>query len=217
MGNNVVIAIPAYSGTVEIGTMRSLIADTLSLIQRGDVVSIYDEAHGAEIDSVRAQIVAEFLSRPKATHLIMIDSDLVWEAGGLLKLIDATKNAGCEIIGGVYPYRRDPITRPLYLHEDNKELHNDETGYPYVRAVAGGFVCVTRRALEQMTAEYRALTYNCPKTNRLTVALFDHVWENGRRLSEDLSFCARWRKMGGRVYLDPDIRIGHIGPKVFDQ
>ncbi len=40
MKKHVVIAIPAYTGTVHLGTMRSLMADALRLVSRGDVLSI---------------------------------------------------------------------------------------------------------------------------------------------------------------------------------
>jgi len=30
-------------------------------------------------------------------------------------------------------------------------------------------------------------------------------------MSEDLVFCKRWRELGGDVWVDPEVRLGHVG------
>jgi hypothetical protein len=52
------------------------------------------------------------------------------------------------------------------------------------------------------------------------VRLFDPLWwtdDEGqqRTLSEDYAFCQRWRDIGGKVYLDVNIPMGHVGPKMY--
>jgi hypothetical protein len=44
-------------------------------------------------------------------------------------------------------------------------------------------------------------------------ALFDTMIdeETGEYLSEDYAFCRRWRKLGGKVWLDTESRLVHIG------
>lgn len=211
MANNVIVAIPSYGGQIQIGTMRSLLADILKLKDRGDRVGIYDEAGGAEIDTARAQIVAEFMATPDATHLVMVDSDVCWQQGGLLRLIDS----GRDFVAGVYPMRVDPISWPLHLIDGKHTLNVEEGGVCEVKAVPGGFVCITRAALQKMIDAHPELEFTSSKTNERCWALFDHVWEGKTRLSEDLSFCARWRALGGQIYIDPAIMMGHIGPKLF--
>lgn len=203
------VAVPAHAGTVHIGFMRSLIADTLRLAQRGDVVSINDQVYDAEIDTARARIVSDFMAS-KCTHLMMIDSDLCWEAGGITRLVDHTSDE-VQFVAGAYPYRRDPISFPLHLLETRTLVD----GLLEVKAVPGGFVCVTRAAIEAMIAKYEHLQFYTDKTANPIWALFDHVWEGKRRLSEDLSFCARWRELGGRIWLDPGLVVGHVGNKLF--
>jgi hypothetical protein len=74
------VAIPAYSGTIHLGTMRSLFTDLLALQARGDFWSLHDECGNALIADARALIVAQFLDS-KADTLVFIDSDVCWEAG----------------------------------------------------------------------------------------------------------------------------------------
>jgi hypothetical protein len=204
---HVVIAVPAYAGTVHLGFMRSILSDVLTIAKRGDALSIIDECHGAEIDTVRAQIVAEFMAS-KGTHLVMVDSDLCWSAGGITRLVDHGKDFVC----GAYPHRKDPITWPMHLLPGPQVLVD---GLLEVKAAPGGFVCLSRQALERMIAEFANLKFKSSKTDLPIWALFDHVHDDGMRLSEDLSFCHRWRSIGGKIWLDPSITVGHIGPKLF--
>jgi hypothetical protein len=47
-------------------------------------------------------------------------------------------------------------------------------------------------------------------------ALFDTtIDEDGRYLSEDYTFCRRWQKMGGTIWLDPEIVLDHFGTIVY--
>lgn len=204
---NVVLAIPSYSGTVHLGTFRSLLGDVLALRDRGDRVAIYDEAGGAEIDTARAQIVAEFMDSD-GEILVMIDSDVCWSRGGLLRLIDSKK----LVISGCYPHRKDPITWPIQTLNDSIDAVD---GVAEVKAVPGGFLCIRREALQRMIDAHPELEFQSSKTEARCWALFDHVWEGKTRLSEDLSFCARWRALGGQIYIDQTITMGHVGPKLF--
>ena len=36
-----------------------------------------------------------------------------------------------------------------------------------------------------------------------------------RYLSEDYTFCRMWQKIGGDIWLDPDIKLNHVGQYVF--
>src|SRR5689334_16213005 len=101
---HVMVAIPAYSGTIHLGTMRSLFTDLLALQARGDSWTLHDECGNALIADARALIVAQFLAS-KADTLVFIDSDVCWEAGALLRLLDHQQ----DMVAGIYPQRKDPI------------------------------------------------------------------------------------------------------------
>jgi hypothetical protein len=47
--------------------------------------------------------------------------------------------------------------------------------------------------------------------------LFDCVIdrETGHYLSEDYTFCQRWRAIGGRIWLDPTGMLVHVGAHDF--
>lgn len=208
---HVVIALPSYAGTVQIGTMRSLMHDMVALLKRGDLVSVSDESCNTELAVARALTVSRFLKGP-GTHLVMVDHDVMWQAGGLLKLVDH----GEDCVAGIYPMRKDPIAFPLRWLDDSKPNSFDTHGTKPLISVGGvgaGFLCCSRSMLQRMTEEYNNLAFE--RDGETTWDLFDRVMIGKRRLGEDYSFCERWRRMGGKVWVDPDIHMGHVGMKVF--
>lgn len=211
------LAIPCYGGTVHVGTMRSLVHDMMHLMVRGDAVYLFTEVGHADIYTARAQIVTHFLADKDATDLVMIDSDLSWGAGALLQLLDHP----VDMVGGAYPKRELPIN--FIVRSAGTSLQADTgSGLAEVWGLPGGFMKMSRRMLEQMTQHYadQLTCLDRAVPGGKTVRLFDPYWwtdeeGNRRTLSEDYAFCQRWRDIGGKVFLDVTIPMGHIGSYEF--
>jgi hypothetical protein len=207
---HVMVAIPAYSGTIHLGTMRSLFTDLLSLQARGDQWSLHDECGNALIADARALIVAQFLDS-EADTLVFIDSDVCWEAGALLKLLDHP----VDMVAGIYPQRRDPINYCVKWDTSKTELIA-ENGLLQVEGVPAGFMKLSRKQLESMVEQYPDTEFyveNAP--NQKAWALFADYRIGKHKMGEDYAFCRRWTDMGGKVWIDPEISMGHVGYKTF--
>lgn len=224
MRGHVLIAFPAYTGTVHVQTMRSVIADIMLLAMRGFNVSIADECGNAMIADCRAKIVADFVRQTQFTHLVMIDHDVSWEPGSLVKLVEHEVDFVC----GMYPKRSDPLTFNFRSAlQDGKGLEIDPaTNLVEVWGVPAGFLCLKRACCEKMIAAYDELKFEVergqdPLGNELprnvAWALFDPYRPEGTltKLGEDYAFCQRWRDIGGRVFIDVSIAMGHTGNKTF--
>ncbi len=214
------IAIPAYTGQIHLGTMRSIITDMLKLAERGDKVTIYDETGNAMIADCRGLIVAQFLASD-ATDLLFLDSDVIWQAGKLLELLDAP----ADFRVGIYPQRKDPINFCVRWDVTRPDLEAWNGLLPIDGAPAG-FMLLSRRCLQTMVDVYTDLNFWCDVApNKTVCGLFESYWfrdvplPDGRRgnikLGEDYSFCQRWRDMGGMIGVDPEIVMGHVGYKTF--
>ena len=207
----IMVAIPAYTGTIHLGTMRSLMTDLLALQARGDDWTLHDECGNALIADARALIVAQFLASECDT-LVFIDADVAWEAGALLKLVDAP----VDMVAGIYPQRRDPINYCVKW-TDAKELWADPaTGLLEVSGVPAGFMKLSRKQLEDMVEQYPDTEFyveTAPDTKAW--ALFADYRIGKHKMGEDYAFCRRWTDMGGKVWVDPEIKMGHIGNKTF--
>lgn len=204
------IAIPAYTGQIHLGTMRSIMHDLFALARRGDQAVVHDECGNALIADARSLIVAQFLDSD-ADQLVFVDSDVCWEAGALLKLLDHP----VDMVAGIYPQRKDPINYCVSW-QDKKELWA-ENGLLEVEGVPAGFLKLSRSMLEQMSAKYADLAFFCePAPQKRAIALFDPYRIGELKLGEDYAFCRRWRDMGGKVWVDPEIKMGHVGFKTFE-
>lgn len=76
--------------------------------------------------------------------------------------------------------------------------------------------------LEQAKRALLALPHGCSEADaghavsRYHRALMAGPACNGRYLTEDFSFCRRWKMMGGKVMLALDARLAHQGPFIFE-
>jgi hypothetical protein len=211
MSKHVFIGLPAYTGQIHLATFRSLVHDYVGLIERGDSVEVFDESGNAMIADCRAVIVQKFLET-KATHLVFVDTDVSWEKGALLKLVDHDE----DFVGAAYPYRRDPIEYPLSWDLDTDEVWANRKGLIEVWGLPAGLMCLSRAMLEKMVAAHPELMFLTTNTeSKKACGLFEPYRDGEMKYGEDYSFCNRWRDLGGKIYLDPEIKTGHIGYKTF--
>lgn len=225
----VMIAMPNYTGTVDMLTLRSLCADIADLAAHGIGCSLIDEIGNGLIGDVRAKFVARFLADKEFTHLMMIDDDVSWLQGSIRGLLAAEE----EFICGLYPRRSDPLTfnfRADYDGKDGVLNVNDKGLIEGIWAVPAGFMLLSRAACEKMVAAYPHLIFESEKVQDVNGkyvggytahALFDPYFLSqgeGRppvKLGEDYAFCQRWKDIGGKIYVDPAVIMGHTGRKTF--
>jgi hypothetical protein len=212
MPKHVFFAVPAYTGQIHLETFRSIIGAMMALLQRGDKFTLWDESGNAMIAHARDLTLAQFMASD-ATHYLSIDNDVVFPPEAVLRLIDAP----VEFSAVVYRQRKDPANYCVQWDTSKPELWADpETGLLEVLAVPAGFMCLTRSCIERMNAAYEGKTFKDKSApNGKAVALFDNIHEGSMYWGEDFSFCKRWRDIGGQIWIDPTINMGHIGNKMF--
>lgn len=196
-------------------TTRALLDALLSATLRGWAVEYRSYPGNSIIARCRNTIVSDFLAST-ATDLVFIDADVSWEPGALVRLCEHD----VDVVAGVYPHRRDPITFPVRW-----KLNPDGTPPPLyainglleVEGVPGGFLRIRRQALERMVAVFAHKAYESPDADTgRAVAVFDHELIDGQYYGEDFIFCKRWREiMDGKVWVDPEITLHHVGNKTF--
>ena len=126
-----------------------------------------------------------------------------------------------DVVGGVYPKKSDELEFTA-CPEDGAEV--DADGFLEMMYLPTGFLKISRACIEQMVKAYKHLEYyeNCGGTGvELKVPCL--FWlelmadSNGKRrmMGEDVSFCKKWRDIGGNIYADTTIEFAHFGPKAW--
>ena len=184
----------------------------------------------------RNTLVAQFMDRADATHLLFVDADISFEPVQVLRMVAFDQ----DVVAGMYPLKvRDWSVQAIGRLQTGESLQTAPLRYVGLPCEAadqeshGGFVTATyagtgfmlirRGALQRMMQAYPELAFaaahdrasQVPSPHRY--ALFDCMIEPETRhyLSEDYTFCRRWRDLGGRIWLDTQGALTHSGTHDF--
>lgn len=231
---NILIGTPCYGGMVTHLYMQSILQMVAYGASRNMMFSLGLLAHDSLVPRARNTLMAKFLDTPSLTHLFFIDADIGFEPEAIGRMIDFDQ----DIVAGMYPLkvihwpqvaeRKDTVQADQLQHaglnyvgipckgDELEERYGFATG-----TYAGtGFMLIKRAAAERMAAAYPETkykmqqTYPVPKNPSPNLYnLFDCIVdpETGTYLSEDFTFCHRWRKTGGKIWLDRQTKLTHIG------
>ena len=137
-------------------------------------------------------------------YVLYVDSDMVFDSDDLNKLLAHDK----DIVSGLYVTRngddknvayKEVITRRRWPYREPKLIHDTQTsGYGPVAAVGFGFCLIKTEVVKSMFKRYKSL--------------FEPKWGVG----EDIAFCLRAKRCGYEIWLDRDVKLGHVGEMVYE-
>jgi hypothetical protein len=236
----VLIGTPCYGGLVTHIYLQSILR--LMVSPRQDVrLGLITAAHDSLITRARNSIVANFLDTPDATHLMFIDADIGFEPDAVHRLLGLDE----DLVAGRYPVKVhdwEKIRETARAGEPEASAKLESAGLHYVGqpcdvaeieardgfctgTYAGtGFMLMKRIVLERLIAAHPETKYLSKQTfprpkveSANQYNLFDCMIDpaTGTYLSEDFTFCHRWRKLGGRLWLDTQSKLIHIGSHEF--
>jgi len=134
-------------------------------------------------------------------------------------IMDPSKQHSSQQIGAL---GSDYAINFKFLNRDAKQVAV-ENGLIQLHDAGTGFMMIKREAILKLIKEYPEIKYNndvqmggVDLTDKF-YALFDTMIDpvDKRYLSEDYTFCRRWQKMGGDIWLDPSISLNHYGSFCF--
>jgi hypothetical protein len=223
----ILIASPT-PGFVKTRYMKAILATVRDLAKRG-IDSDYVTADGTELVSMRNDLAEFFLRRPSYTHLFCVDSDMSFKPDLCARMLAADK----PIVGIIAPRKSLDFGRVAKALQAGLPLQSAvQLGlvwfYPRdgtkpmpapileVQWVGFGVVLIKREALDSMIAkgvanrqraEDGGERYNFFGIRPQDVAGEEHI-------TEDVSFCRRWKRdCGGEIWAMTDdiIHIGDFG------
>lgn len=202
-GEGVMLATTAYDSPDASYTYS--IAQSREYLHKHGIKTAYLLLQGnCHVDDARNTVVRDFLAS-NCDELVFLDADVSWEPEHLLALC----RYDVDLVGGVYPYRRETGKEKMPVRNIPGIWQPDENGLLEVDGLPTGFLKIKRPVLEKM-----AKTHFDKGPGGPVPLIFERDIMDGGRRGGDIAFCMKWREMGGKCYAAANLRLGHSGKMV---
>ncbi|PTE14294.1 hypothetical protein [Pseudogemmobacter blasticus] len=235
----VCLALPTM-GQVQTPTLQSIIGLTQAFTRAAIPFAVLDFSF-SDIVMSRNILASRFVADRTFTHMVMLDSDMVFAPQAILRLL----RFDAPFTGCAYPMRRydgdrlraafaaSPAEADFQTVQSRAAVHVDyfrrrdgkpldpelRDGFVRVAAMPAGMLCLHRLVLEGLIAAGEAPRLPGMERNGLAPAgvpvhdFFSHIRDDQTLYSEDISLAMRWQeRLGGEIWMDTTQMVGHRGP-----
>ena len=198
---------PCYGGQITEVCFSSYLQWTILALQNNLDFQIDTLSNESNVNRARNSCAAKFLAGD-ATHLMFVDADIQFNPQDIVKLVAHDK----DIVGGIYPQK----TLPPKMVVNTLDNARTEGDLIEVGTLGTGFMLIKRGVFDCMID---AGTQKYTDSIGLSKAEDNHQYDffnctidsQGRYLTEDWSFCRKWRELGGTIWADTTIALAHVG------
>lgn len=224
------IATPVYGGITYAKYTLSLVDLVKLLDKAGHQTRVFMVINQSEITAARNACVQHFL-KTDFDAMLFVDADHGFGAMDVKMMIESGKS----FIGALYPKKSinwDSVRKAAISGVPSEKLPmasmhyvgnlfsgkvTVEPGKPIpVAHVGTGLLFLERSVFETLAPHCDSPLMNLDSDERQTQYFTNIIMPSGVRLSEDYSFCQKWRDLGNDVWAAPWVGVTHIGPYEFD-
>ena len=210
------LGLPTYDFKISAKLAISLASFCVQAQQHGVDIQICNISGCSVVSRVRNLIASDFLSSD-CTDLMFIDSDINFDAEDIFRLMAWNIDPKKGIVAGI------PVARKkgkVYIStldtDDNEHIFMDKMGLVRAKRVATAFMMIRRDVFTQLKDAHPEWVYHDEKkVGDEMIAFFDFALKDGNYIGEDFLFCDRARELGFEVWIDPTIKLGHMGVEEF--
>jgi hypothetical protein len=206
----VTIGMPVGSGSIPWATAMSLMNTVRACDKEKMVVRVESVVGCSVVQWARSLVVEKFL-KSDSTHLFWIDSDIVWALDDFFRLVGF--GAALDVVGATYALKRDAGGFLVNLAGDPGKVEVNGLGCVRVKSLGLGFTLMKREVVEKVAATKERVSDHLNGVEYADVFRVDT--KKNRPRGEDVAFFDDIRELGYRVWLDPSVKLGHIGQKVY--
>lgn len=205
------IATPFYNYQACSEYVTSMV-QTSRMLEKTGIDFDYYTCHDSYVGRARNSLCAQFLASD-CTDLFFIDSDEDWDLFGFFRVLMSPY----EVVGASYRMKNswNEWTASLIVQDGHPMGRvNGNAAVINAESIPCGFMRLKRSALEKFMAAYPKLKYlNNGKEQMKFFECSEEV--GGEFTGEDVTFCKRWRDIGGDVWVEPNVTITHYGMSGF--
>lgn len=200
---SILFCTPCYGGLVAKAFLESSMKLQEELLLKGVPHDFLFGRNDSLVTRARNEMNATFLST-EHTHLFWIDADMEFEPRDVAKVWNLEADIGV----GVYAMKKQD-KQWFAAWKDGQLVHDlDQFKEPIEVDYAGtGFMLIKREVIE--TLAKTAESYEGPN-GRVAALYMTPIHDDGFE-SEDYHFCRKAREAGFKIFMDPSVRLGHVG------
>lgn len=202
------IGLPAYDHKVGLRMAISLMRLGQQVLEHGIHIQVSSICGCSVVSRARNMIAHEFL-KSDCDHLLFIDSDMNFEPDSVLRLL--AWNQTKPIVGGAYEARKEGKVYILSLDGDKEHIQMDAMGNVKARRIATGFMMIQRQVFEKLAEMHPEWEHKDNTSDAMLHSFFDFKVTRDGYIGEDFLFCDRAQEAGFSVWIDPTIKLGHMG------
>ena len=171
-------------------------------------------------DVYRSLAATLFLKSEEFDAILFVDDDVIFDPRDIQKLSQHIKD-GKDIVGACYATKGDDPQIASRFYDGQTIEFNEQAKPVEIMYLNGGCIMASRKVFEKLSNKLDFCNskektgfypFFMPYVKRNSNGLFKKYTEY---LTEDFAFCDRAKDSGFKIWLDPSIRLAHIGDKIF--
>lgn len=216
MATHITIALPAYGNQISLATFNSVTALMQTFMAKGIRGALAAFSYPEVAEARNILLTGWYDGLKDSTHLLFVDSDMGFAPELVLDMLTFNE----PMVGALYTRKCIPTEWAASGLGDNfTERRGD---FMKVAGLGMGCFLIRRDAIDLMIQKMpemidARMKFHAAKDmlgGRIIRAFdgFDNPDDRAAgRMSEDLSFCCRWRQCGGEVWANIGHTIEHMG------
>ncbi len=190
--------------------VKSLWDTQTVLMQRGIPVLLGMDTGCSRVERARNNVAWAFLASD-CNRILWLDDDQQFTPEQVVRLLCFSTHL--DIVGAVYPQKHEPIE--LRYAARQRFTPAEKWGLIRVDGMGLGFTMVTRTVMQDR-ADAAPLAKFDGMPGMMPMIFHPRLSDKMEDVGEDIGFFRDCKELGHEVWVDPAMKIGHIGTKVYE-
>lgn len=210
----IMVWVPAFGRQITTTTFESTHELMGTFMQKGIQASICSFSWPGIAEARNMTLSWWYDAMPDFSHLLMIDADMGFSSQMVLDMLTFSE----PLVGAIYPKK----TYPIEWVGSGLATPEYRNGFIEVEALGMGCFLIRRDAIAAMIEKFPEMIFPYMAMPEMkfsgahrTLGFFDEMRTQAGLVSEDISFCRRYRKTGGKIWATTAHQITHVGPHAF--
>lgn len=206
---SILFCTPMYAGNCMAPYCLSMFELIRHMVGQGFDYGINVITNESAVHRARNKCVQTFLAT-NYQYLMFIDGDIQFSPDDVGKLV----NLNTDVAVGVYPMKKRNAPYAAWVNGklvDRLDIYDSPIEVDYAGT---GFMLIKRDVFKKIKQASPELDFSDDVGT--THQWFDWPIDNGIELSEDYSFCKKWARLGGKIIMDPSVKLKHHGVYAYD-